>query len=68
LRMDEISDAQLDEYLASELWWGKAGAFGYQDRIDWLHISQGSETNVIGLPMELLTEMLNAHGYTFGSL
>jgi septum formation protein len=58
LRMDELSEEQLDEYLASGLWQGKAGAFGYQDRIDWLHIEQGSESNVIGLPMELLAEML----------
>ncbi|NOY43562.1 MAG: septum formation protein Maf [Planctomycetes bacterium] len=67
LRMDDISDDQLDEYLASELWQGKAGAFGYQDRTNWLHICQGSESNVIGLPMEQLTEMLAARGYTLGS-
>ena len=58
LRMDSISDEQLDEYLASGLWQGKAGAFGYQDRVGWLHILKGSESNVIGLPMELLKEML----------
>lgn len=58
LRMDPISDADLDDYLASGLWEGKAGAFGYQDRHGWLHILQGSESNVIGLPMELLSEQL----------
>jgi len=58
LRMDSISDDQLDEYLASGLWRGKAGSFGYQDRVGWLHILEGSESNVIGLPMELLEEML----------
>ena len=58
LRMDNVSDDKLDEYLASNLWQGKAGAFGYQDRVGWLHIEQGSESNVIGLPMELLDEML----------
>ena len=58
LRMDDISDDQLEEYLESGLWKGKAGAFGYQDRIGWLHVIQGSESNVIGLPMELLNEML----------
>ncbi len=64
LQMDDITDDQLDEYLASELWRGKAGAFGYQDRVGWLHISQGSESNVIGLPMELLGEMLSERGYS----
>jgi len=58
LRMTEISDDDLEDYLASGLWQGKAGAFGYQDRHDWLHILQGSESNVIGLPMELLAEQL----------
>ena len=58
LRMDSITDDNLDDYLATGLWRGKAGAFGYQDRPGWLQIVQGSESNVIGLPMELLTEML----------
>jgi septum formation protein len=62
LRMDAISDAKLDEYLASGLWSGKAGAFGYQDRAGWLHLTSGSESNVVGLPMELLEEMLAAIG------
>jgi septum formation protein len=62
LRMDDISDAELDEYLASGLWRGKAGAFGYQDRVGWLHLISGSESNVVGLPMELLVEMLAAAG------
>ncbi len=58
LRMDPISDADLEEYLASDLWRGKAGAFGYQDRSGWLHLIEGSESNIIGLPMELLAEQL----------
>ena len=58
LRMDPLTDAQLDEYLASGQWEGKAGAFGYQDRLGWVHIVEGSESNVVGLPMELLAEML----------
>jgi len=58
LRMDALSEAQLDEYLASGQWEGKAGAFGYQDRLGWVHIVEGSETNVVGLPMETLAEML----------
>ena len=62
LRMDAISDAALDEYLASGLWRGKAGAFGYQDRAGWLHLISGSESNVIGLPMELATAMLADQG------
>jgi septum formation protein len=58
LRMDLLTDAQIDEYLDSYQWEGKAGAFGYQDRHGWLHVVKGSESNVVGLPMELLAEML----------
>lgn len=60
LVMDHLSDEQIEEYLASGAWEGKAGAFGYQDRLGWVRIEQGSESNVVGLPMELLAEMLEA--------
>ncbi len=60
LRMDPLSPAQLEEYLASGQWEGKAGAFGYQDRLGWVHVLQGSESNVVGLPLELLAEMLDS--------
>ena len=59
LRMDAISDAQLEDYLNSFQWEGKAGAFGYQDRLGWVHVIQGSQSNVVGLPLELLSEMLS---------
>jgi septum formation protein len=58
LRMDPISDDDLENYLATDQWKGKAGAFGYQDGLDWVHILSGSESNVVGLPMELLAQML----------
>ncbi len=58
LQMDVLSPKQLDEYLDSGQWEGKAGSFGYQDRLGWVHIVEGSESNVVGLPMELLAEML----------
>ncbi len=58
LRMADISDADLEAYLESGQWRDKAGAFGYQDRLGWIEITAGSESNVIGLPMERLREML----------
>jgi septum formation protein len=60
--MDKLTDQQLQEYLDSNGWVGKAGAFGYQDQLGWVHIVEGSETNVVGLPMERLGEMLAAVG------
>jgi septum formation protein len=60
LRMEPISDDELEVYLATGLWQDKAGAFGYQDGVDWIIIEEGSESNVVGLPMEKLGEMLRA--------
>ena len=58
LWMEPISDQQLDAYLDSEQWVGKAGAFGFQDGPNWIRLDRGSASNVVGLPMELLGEML----------
>lgn len=58
LVMCAISDDQLEDYLQGGDWEGKAGAFGYQDGHDWLRILEGSESNVVGLPLELLAEMI----------
>lgn len=61
--MLSLSEQQLDSYLESMKWEGKAGAFGYQDGNDWLSVVDGgSETNVVGLPMERLKEILENFG------
>jgi septum formation protein len=61
LKMDALSGRQIDEYIESCQWEGKAGAFGYQDRLGWVHVIEGSESNVVGLPMELLEAMLGEY-------
>jgi nucleoside triphosphate pyrophosphatase len=58
LRMDALIFEQVKEYVETGLWEGKAGGFGYQDRLGWIHIIEGSPSNVVGLPLELLAEML----------
>lgn len=58
LVMDSVSDEDLESYLQTGKWLGKAGAFGYQDGHDWLHVVCGSESCVVGLPLELLGELL----------
>jgi len=58
LRMESLTDEVIENYLDSDAWQGKAGGFGLQDRPDWLTVIEGSETNVIGLPMERLERML----------
>ena len=58
LFMEEVSQAELERDLSSGDWNGKAGSFGYQDRLGWLRIVHGSESNVVGLPLELLEQVL----------
>ncbi len=58
LKMADLSDEQIEEYLDSGLWEGKAGAFGLQDRTGWVSVVRGSESNVVGLPLEMLERML----------
>ena len=60
LLMQSISDTELETYLDTGHWQGKAGAFGYQDGNDWITILEGSESNVVGLPMELFRTMYYA--------
>jgi septum formation protein len=58
LRMKRISPEELEQHLDSGRWEGKAGAFGFQDGNDWLEIEEGSGSNVVGLPVERLGEIL----------
>ncbi|MBM4003976.1 MAG: septum formation protein Maf [Planctomycetes bacterium] len=66
LRMDGLSESQLQEYLDSNAWEGKAGAFGFQDGLEWVKLLEGSPSNVVGLPMELLARMLREFGGVMG--
>ncbi|KAA5545569.1 septum formation protein Maf [Roseiconus nitratireducens] len=59
LQMQPLDPAMIRDYLATHLWDGKAGGFGYQDGNDWIAVVDGgSESNVVGLPMERLKELL----------
>lgn len=61
LEMEALNDQAISDYLDTMLWEGKAGAFGYQDGNDWIRIvNGGSESNVVGLPMERLKELLES--------
>ncbi len=58
LRMDVLNEIELEQYLDFGDWEGKAGAFGYQDGLEWVHIEQGLASNVVGLPVERLTDWI----------
>ena len=53
-----LTDEERREYLDSGLWEGKAGAYGVQDNDPFVTVVRGSWSNVVGLPMERLAEIL----------
>jgi len=54
-----LTKRQLETYLNTNLWKGKAGAYGIQDDHDpFVTLLQGDITTVIGLPMQLLKQEL----------
>ena len=61
--MKPLSDRELSDYLATGAWQGKAGAYGIQDYGEaFVERIEGSFTNVVGLPMELVNSMLDEWG------
>lgn len=58
----EANAEELERYLASGDWQGKAGAYGIQDSGTPVVSCSGSVTNVIGLPLERAAEQLIRHG------
>lgn len=62
--MRAMSGPEMSAYLNSGEWQGKAGAYGVQDAADaFVERLEGSYSNVVGLPMELLAEMLVEMGW-----
>ncbi|KFI33162.1 septum formation protein Maf [Haematobacter missouriensis] len=63
VQMKRLSDIELNGYLASGEWEGKAGAYAIQGRagafIPWI---QGSFTGVVGLPVAETAQLLTAAG------
>ena len=57
--MRAMNAAELEAYLETGDWQGKAGAYGIQDSGDaFVTCTQGSFSNIVGLPVELVTHML----------
>lgn len=59
----QLTESQIAEHIRKGDWQGKAGAYGIQETGDEFvdHI-EGSFTNVMGLPMELVERLLGALG------
>jgi len=62
-QMRPMNPGELDDYLRGRGWQGKAGAYGIQDEGDpFVTVVEGSFNNVVGLPVELVVDMLAAFG------
>ncbi len=56
---NKLTDAQIESYLDSNLYVGKAGAYGLQDgEFNFVKKCKGSINNVIGLPIEKINKIL----------
>ena len=56
----KLTEEQIAEHIKSNRWQGKAGAYGIQETGDeFVERIEGSFTNVIGLPMELVEKLLS---------
>jgi septum formation protein len=54
-----MSEKQIEEHIASNVWKDKAGAYGIQEGGDkFIERIEGSETNVMGFSMELFEKMI----------
>ena len=51
----KVSAAEIEHYLETRSWKNHSGSYAIEEENDpWVQISQGSITNVIGLPLESL--------------
>lgn len=67
VRFKRLSAQEIEHYIASGEWHGKAGGYAIQGRaaglIDWI---QGSYSGVVGLPLYETRILLEASGYRLG--
>lgn len=57
-----LSDVEIEGYVESQAWRGKAGGYGIQDPDPFIVRTAGSLTNIVGLPMEQTMRLLAEAG------
>jgi septum formation protein len=63
ITMRPMTDEEVEAYVASGEWIGKAGGYAIQETADrFVTAVDGSFTNVVGLPMERVERMLREMG------
>lgn len=64
VRMDKLTPEQIEHYVDSGDWQGKAGGYGIQDKDPFVKRIAGSHSNVVGLPIKEVGKMLARAGIT----
>ena len=58
VRMHRLTPAEIEQYLSTGLWQGKAGGYGIQDPNPIVTCTAGSVDTVMGLPMKQTKDLL----------
>jgi len=66
VRMKMMTHKQIDEYVATNIWQGKAGSYGIQDKDPFCIRLSGCDTNIVGLPMTTTRAILREAGIVPG--
>ena len=62
VHMRRLTDEEIDRYVASGDWQGKAGGYGIQDPDPFVTRTSGCHTNIVGLPMTTTRQLLAEAG------
>ena len=62
VHMRKLTDDEIERYIASNDWQGKAGGYGIQDDDPFVTRISGSMTNIVGLPMDETRAILSEAG------
>lgn len=62
VEMRLLSPGQIDSYISTGQWQGKAGAYGLQDSHSFVEKIEGCATNIVGLPITTAGRLLGKAG------
>ncbi len=62
VEMKPLTSEEIEAYIASHQWRGKAGAYGIQDSDPFVRRMSGCLTNIVGLPMTTTRKLLGEAG------
>ena len=62
VKMRHLTPGEVERYVESREWEGKAGGYGIQDKDPFVIRQSGSHTNIVGLPMSVARQLLEEAG------